>query len=144
MSSFNSSSEEVKSAASYALGQSPLPPPRPSHNNPSSQSLCLVSVSPASPTSALTFYCASETQAAPNPVWVLSFEPTEGPARPLAQISYPLPGNISVGNLNLYLPFILREVESNSKRQYLLLHSLKEIITSMSESQEHIQSLKVG
>lgn len=56
--------------------------------------------------------------------------------------SYAL-GNISVGNLNLYLPFILREVEANPKRQYLLLHSLKEIITSMSESQDHIQSFKV-
>ena len=40
--------------------------------------------------------------------------------------SYAL-GNISLGNLREYLPFVLREIESKPKRQYLLLHSLKEV-----------------
>ncbi|XP_063702337.1 cullin-associated NEDD8-dissociated protein 1 [Culicoides brevitarsis] len=41
-------------------------------------------------------------------------------------------GAIAVGNLNHYLPLILREIEAQPKRQYLLLHSLKELITSLS------------
>lgn len=40
--------------------------------------------------------------------------------------SYAL-GNISLGNLKEYLPFVLHEIETQSKRQYLLLHSLKEV-----------------
>ncbi|NXN92906.1 CAND1 protein, partial [Rhinopomastus cyanomelas] len=43
--------------------------------------------------------------------------------------SYAL-GNISVGNLREYLPFMLKEIGSQPKRQYLLLHSLKEVISS--------------
>jgi len=43
--------------------------------------------------------------------------------------SYSL-GSISIGNLEQYLPFILREIDMQPKRQYLLLHSLKEVITS--------------
>ncbi|KAM6301080.1 cullin-associated NEDD8-dissociated protein 1-like [Aegotheles albertisi] len=43
--------------------------------------------------------------------------------------SYAL-GNISVGNLTEYLPFVLKEIRSQPKRQYLLLHSLKEVISS--------------
>ncbi|RDD39311.1 Cullin-associated NEDD8-dissociated protein 1 [Trichoplax sp. H2] len=35
-------------------------------------------------------------------------------------------GNIAAGNLAEYLPFIFKEIESESKKQYLLLHSLKE------------------
>uniref|UniRef100_UPI003AAB08F0 cullin-associated NEDD8-dissociated protein 1 isoform X2 n=1 Tax=Centroberyx gerrardi TaxID=166262 RepID=UPI003AAB08F0 len=46
--------------------------------------------------------------------------------------SYAL-GSIAVGNLPEYLPFVLQEI-SSSKRQYLLLHSLKEIIGSASVS----------
>ncbi|NWR56784.1 CAND1 protein, partial [Bucorvus abyssinicus] len=42
--------------------------------------------------------------------------------------SYAL-GNISVGNLKEYLPFMLKEIGSQPKRQYLLLHSLKEVIS---------------
>lgn len=41
--------------------------------------------------------------------------------------SYSL-GSISIGNLEQYLPFILREIDMQPKRQYLLLHSLKEVI----------------
>lgn len=36
-------------------------------------------------------------------------------------------GHVCVGNLNEYLPFILKEIEDNPKRQYLLLQSLKEV-----------------
>ena len=41
--------------------------------------------------------------------------------------SYAL-GNISLGNMQAYLPFVLHEIETKPKRQYLLLHSLKEVI----------------
>ena len=44
----------------------------------------------------------------------------------------------------MYLPIILTEIQNNSKRQYLLLHAMKEIITSMSEKEESIELLKVG
>nr|XP_060622249.1 cullin-associated NEDD8-dissociated protein 1-like [Anolis sagrei ordinatus] len=43
--------------------------------------------------------------------------------------SYAL-GNISVGSLKEYLPFMLKEIGVQPKRQYLLLHSLKEVISS--------------
>uniref|UniRef100_A0A8C4NH41 Cullin-associated and neddylation-dissociated 1 n=1 Tax=Eptatretus burgeri TaxID=7764 RepID=A0A8C4NH41_EPTBU len=43
--------------------------------------------------------------------------------------SYAL-GNVSVGSLPQYLPFVLHEIGSHTKRQYLLLHSLKEVISS--------------
>ncbi|KAK2169251.1 hypothetical protein NP493_1199g02046 [Ridgeia piscesae] len=52
--------------------------------------------------------------------------------------SYAL-GNVSVGNLPRFLPFVLQEIEKQPKRQYLLLHSLKEIISCQSE---HFESLK--
>lgn len=41
--------------------------------------------------------------------------------------SYAL-GNIAVGNLSRYLPFILDQIDNQQKKQYLLLHSLKEVI----------------
>lgn len=40
--------------------------------------------------------------------------------------SYAL-GNIAVGNLPKYLPFILDKIDNQQKKQYLLLHSLKEV-----------------
>lgn len=42
--------------------------------------------------------------------------------------SYAL-GSICIGNLPYYLPFILNEIQNQPKRQYLLLHSLKEVLT---------------
>ena len=48
-------------------------------------------------------------------------------------------GNISVGNLSFFLPLVLREIQSHVKRQYLLLHSLKEIINCQVSS--FLQSL---
>ncbi|XP_058803044.1 cullin-associated NEDD8-dissociated protein 1 [Phymastichus coffea] len=55
--------------------------------------------------------------------------------------SYTL-GNIAVGNLPEYLPFILNEIEEQPKRQYLLLHSLKEIIACQSASPSGVMQLK--
>lgn len=55
--------------------------------------------------------------------------------------SYTL-GNIAVGNLPEYLPFILKEIEAQPKRQYLLLHSLKEIITCQSASPSGVSDLQ--
>jgi len=40
--------------------------------------------------------------------------------------SYAL-GNIAVSNLSRYLPFILDQIDNQQKKQYLLLHSLKEV-----------------
>lgn len=50
-------------------------------------------------------------------------------------------GTIAVGNLTYYLPFILAEIEAQPKRQYLLLHSLKEVITSLSTSKNGLEQL---
>lgn len=47
-------------------------------------------------------------------------------------------GSITCGNLERMLPFVLSEIESQPKRQYLLLHSLKEII----HYQQHNDALK--
>jgi len=51
-------------------------------------------------------------------------------------------GSISVGNLSEYLPFLLEEIEKRQKRQYLLLHSLKEIINCQSINAAMIQVLE--
>jgi cullin-associated NEDD8-dissociated protein 1 len=54
--------------------------------------------------------------------------------------SYAL-GSIAIGNLQQYLPFILTEDEEEPRRQYLLLHSLKEVIACLSSTPEGIQQL---
>jgi len=54
--------------------------------------------------------------------------------------SYAL-GNVALGNLQEYLPFILNEIETQPRRQYLLLHSLKEVISAQSTSQTGVQML---
>nr|XP_023013763.1 cullin-associated NEDD8-dissociated protein 1 [Leptinotarsa decemlineata] len=54
--------------------------------------------------------------------------------------SYAL-GSICIGNLQQYLPFILKESQDQPKRQYLLLHSLKEVITCLSQTPAGIQQL---
>lgn len=51
-------------------------------------------------------------------------------------------GSVAVGNLQEYLPFVLNEIETYAKRQYLLLHSLKEIISCQSTSPDAIQTLQ--
>lgn len=55
--------------------------------------------------------------------------------------SYAL-GYLSLGNLQKYIPFILNEIDTNSKRQYLLFNSLKEIISYQSSQQKGFQALK--
>eukprot|EP01018_Ginkgo_biloba_P019172 Gb_04165 [translate_table: standard] len=59
--------------------------------------------------------------------------------------SYAL-GNIAVGNLSKYLPFILSQIDNQQKKQYLLLHSLKEVIARQSADeagQVHLQDANV-
>ena len=51
-------------------------------------------------------------------------------------------GSVCAGNLQSYLPFILSEIHQNPKRQYLLLHSLKEIITCHYVSTESMAVLE--
>ncbi|KAL4716046.1 hypothetical protein ACJJTC_002811 [Scirpophaga incertulas] len=53
-----------------------------------------------------------------------SFTPSSEEVKSAA--SYAL-GSVAVGNLPEFLPFILREIEAQPKRQYLLLHSLREV-----------------
>lgn len=37
-------------------------------------------------------------------------------------------GSVAAGSLNDYLPFLLKEISSQPRRQYLLLNSLKEVV----------------
>ncbi|CAF1020526.1 unnamed protein product [Brachionus calyciflorus] len=55
--------------------------------------------------------------------------------------SYAL-GYLSLGNLQKYIPFILNEIDTNSKRQYLLFNSLKEIISYQSNQQNGLEAIK--
>uniref|UniRef100_A0AAR2KJF0 Cullin-associated and neddylation-dissociated 2 (putative) n=1 Tax=Pygocentrus nattereri TaxID=42514 RepID=A0AAR2KJF0_PYGNA len=52
-------------------------------------------------------------------------------------------GNICVGNLEEYLPFLLKEIGGQPKRQYLLLHSLKEVISALSAEnlKPHVENI---
>lgn len=51
-------------------------------------------------------------------------------------------GSVAVGNLPEYLPFVLTEIENQPKRQYLLLHSLKEIISCQSVTPATVKLLQ--
>lgn len=68
-----------------------------------------------------------------------SFSPPSEEVKSAA--SYTL-GSVAVGNLPNYLPFVLQEIEAQPKRQYLLLHSLKEIISCQSGSTNGVQLLQ--
>ena len=46
-----------------------------------------------------------------------------------------------IGNLDSYVPFVLKEIETQPKRQYLLLHSLKEIISAQSSTPSGVKAL---
>ncbi|XP_055377296.1 cullin-associated NEDD8-dissociated protein 1 [Condylostylus longicornis] len=50
-------------------------------------------------------------------------------------------GAVAVGNLQTYLPLILYEIEVQPRRQYLLLHSLKEVISSLSATPKGVEQL---
>ncbi|CAD5317946.1 unnamed protein product [Arabidopsis thaliana] len=56
--------------------------------------------------------------------------------------SYAL-GNIAVGNLSNYLPFILDQIDNQQKKQYILLHSLKEVIVRQSVDKADFQNSSV-
>ncbi|KAM6928453.1 cullin-associated NEDD8-dissociated protein 2 [Xenentodon cancila] len=52
-------------------------------------------------------------------------------------------GSMAVGSLNEYLPFLLKEISAQPRRQYLLLHSLKEVISACPASglSPHVESI---
>ncbi|XP_041836298.1 cullin-associated NEDD8-dissociated protein 2 isoform X2 [Melanotaenia boesemani] len=52
-------------------------------------------------------------------------------------------GSMAVGSLNEYLPFLLKEISAQQRRQYLLLHSLKEVISGCPASSlsPHVESI---
>ncbi|XP_069025660.1 cullin-associated NEDD8-dissociated protein 2 [Embiotoca jacksoni] len=52
-------------------------------------------------------------------------------------------GSMAVGSLNDYLPFLLKEISAQPRRQYLLLHSLKEVISACPASSlsPHVESV---
>ncbi|XP_050670753.1 cullin-associated NEDD8-dissociated protein 1 [Leptidea sinapis] len=68
-----------------------------------------------------------------------SFTPSSEEVKSAA--SYAL-GSVAVGNLPEFLPFILREIDAQPKRQYLLLHSLREIIACESTTPEGVKALR--
>lgn len=68
-----------------------------------------------------------------------SFTPSSEEVKSAA--SYAL-GSVAVGNLPEFLPFILGEIEAQPKRQYLLLHSLREIISCESCTPEGVEALR--
>nr|CAG4647643.1 EOG090X00HY [Moina brachiata] len=68
-----------------------------------------------------------------------SFDPSNEEVKSAA--SHAL-GAVAVGNLTAFLPFILTQIETQSRRQYLLLHSLKEVITSLSLGTEAVAQLR--
>jgi len=51
-------------------------------------------------------------------------------------------GSVTVGNLPAFLPFILTQIEAQPRRQYLLLHSLKKVISSLSLGSEAVAQLR--
>ncbi|KAF9403247.1 Cullin-associated NEDD8-dissociated protein 1 [Mortierella sp. AD011] len=44
-------------------------------------------------------------------------------------------GNVSAGNVGVYVPIIMQEIQKDPKKRYLLLHALKEVITRYSHKQ---------
>ncbi|KAA8593608.1 hypothetical protein FQN60_009724 [Etheostoma spectabile] len=52
-------------------------------------------------------------------------------------------GSMAVGSLDQYLPFLLTEISAQPRRQYLLLHSLKEVISACPASglSAHVESI---
>ena len=49
---------------------------------------------------------------------------------------------MAVGNLKYYLPFILKDIPLHNEHQYLLLQSLREVITKLSTSEKGISELQ--
>jgi cullin-associated NEDD8-dissociated protein 1 len=42
-------------------------------------------------------------------------------------------GNICVGNIDTYLPLIVKQIKEEPKKRYLLLHALKEVRKDMAK-----------
>ncbi|XP_048489474.1 cullin-associated NEDD8-dissociated protein 1 isoform X2 [Plutella xylostella] len=72
-------------------------------------------------------------------VLLASFTPSSEEVKSAA--SYAL-GSVAVGNLPELLPFILSEIDARPRRQYLLLHSLREIISCESCSPAGVAALR--
>jgi len=51
----------------------------------------------------------------------------------------PFPGNIAIGNLHLFLPYIVHLVKQDDSKRLLALHALKEVVTHTSTS--HLENL---
>jgi cullin-associated NEDD8-dissociated protein 1 len=54
-------------------------------------------------------------------------------------LTAPLLGNIAIGNLQLFLPFIVHLVKQDDSKRLLALHALKEVVTHTSTS--HLENL---
>lgn len=74
-----------------------------------------------------------------QPVILSAFESPSEESKSAASFAL---GSTAVGGLKEMLPFILNEIKSNSKRQYLLIHSLREIISRQSFSSDTIKALE--
>lgn len=85
------------------------------------------------------FYCSNLSVIEPLPQLIIAcFSSTSEDIKGAA--SHAL-GAVAVGNLNYYLPLILNEIETQPERQYLLLHLLKELISSLSQTPNGLQQL---
>jgi len=74
-----------------------------------------------------------------QPVILSAFESSSEESKSAASFAL---GSTAVGSLKEMLPFILKEIKSNSKRQYLLIHSLREIISRQSFSPDTVKALE--
>ena len=57
----------------------------------------------------------------------------------IAQSDCVFPGNIAIGNLHLFLPFIVHLVKQDDSKRLLALHALKEVVTHTSTS--HLENV---
>ncbi|KAF9289311.1 Cullin-associated NEDD8-dissociated protein 1 [Mortierella alpina] len=48
-------------------------------------------------------------------------------------------GNVSAGNVSVYVPIIIQEIQKDPKKRYLLLHALKEVITRYTQKQGGVE-----
>ncbi|KAH3767418.1 cullin-associated NEDD8-dissociated protein 1 [Pelomyxa schiedti] len=80
----------------------------------------------------------SHQQEAVMPLLLSAFEYSAEEIKQAASFAL---GNVAVGSMERLLPFVLAEIGKQPHRQYLLLHSIREIIIRQS-SQEGLQILK--
>ena len=99
-----------------------------------SKSSCFKKIFITDPVSSIAYRDLSKISGLKN-VIIESFNHNNEEVKSAA--SYAL-GNISLGNLADYVPFVLQEIESQPKRQYLLLHSLKEVSVILKCGMAHL------